>query len=76
MAIIDRIMDLVAGQTMVQVIGQIVGIIATLITALSYQMNTKRSLLIVQTTATACTCLSYMLLGATSGFALNVLCLV
>lgn len=76
MAIIERIIDLVAGQTIVQIIGQIVGIIATLITALSYQMNTKRSLLIVQTSATACTCLSYMLLGATSGFALNVLCLV
>ena len=59
-----------------EISGQIIGIIATIITALSYQMNTKKSLLIVQTTATACTCLSYFLLGATSGFALNVVCLI
>lgn len=59
-----------------EVWGQIIGIVATIITALSYQVNTKRSLILIQSVATACTCLSYMLLGATSGFALNVLCLV
>ena len=51
-----------------QLIGQALGILATVITVISYQMNTKRSLLLVQTAATACTCLAYLFLGAASGF--------
>jgi len=57
-------------------IGQALGILATVITVISYQMNTKRSLLLVQTTATACTCLAYLFLGAASGFALNIVCIL
>lgn len=60
---------------MKEIIGQILGVIATLITFLSYQMNTKRSVLITQTVATAFTCVSYLLLGATSGFVLNIVCI-
>ena len=59
-----------------QLFGQILGILATVITGISYQMNTKRSLLLVQTAATSCTCLAYLLLGAASGFALNIVCIV
>ena len=59
-----------------QILGQIVGILATIITALSYQVNTKRNLLIIASAGTTCTCLSYLLLGASSGFALNIVCLV
>lgn len=59
-----------------EILGQIIGILATLITALSYQMNTKKSLLLTQSLATACTCISYLFLGASSGFALNIVCLV
>lgn len=59
-----------------QIIGQALGILATVITVISYQMNTKRSLLLVQTAATTCTCLAYLFLGAASGFALNVVCIV
>ena len=57
------------------IIGQILGIIATIITVISYQANTKKSLLIIQSIATLCTCLSYFFLGASSGFALNIVCL-
>ena len=57
------------------IIGQILGIIATIITFISYQANTKRSLLIIQSIATICTCLSYFFLGASSGFAWNIVCL-
>ena len=39
-------------------------------------MNTKKSLLLTQSLATACTCISYLFLGASSGFALNIVCLV
>ena len=59
-----------------EILGQIIGILATVITALSYQMNTKKSLLLTQSLATACTCISYLFLGASSGFALNIVCLV
>lgn len=56
-------------------IGQSLGIIATIITFISYQVNTKSKLLIIQTTATACTCLSFLFLGASTGFALNIVCI-
>ena len=59
-----------------EILGQTLGIIATLITALSYQANTKNKLLFIQSVATLCTCISYLLLGATSGFALNIVCLI
>ena len=59
-----------------QLIGQTLGILATVITVISYQMNTKRSLLLVQTAATACTCLAYLFLGAASGFTLNIVCII
>ena len=59
-----------------EIIGQALGILATLITFLSYQVNTKKKLLILQTTATLCTCLSFLFLGATTGFALNIVCIV
>ena len=59
-----------------EIIGQILGIIATAITFISYQVNTKSRLLIIQTTATLCTCLSFLFLGASTGFALNIVCIV
>ena len=58
------------------IIGQVLGIAATIITGISDQMNSKRSLLLVQTIATLCTCLAYLFLGAASGFALNIVCIV
>ena len=58
------------------IIGQILGITATIITFISYQMNKKNTLLAVQTAATLCTCLSYLFLDASSGFVLNIICLV
>lgn len=61
---------------MQEIIGQIIGIIATVITVCSYQVNTKRMLLITQTSATLCICISYLFLGASSGFVLNIVCIV
>ena len=59
-----------------EIIGQILGIVATAITFISYQVNTKSRLLIIQTTATLCTCLSFLFLGASTGFALNIVCIL
>ena len=60
----------------IELIGQIIGILAPILTVISYQLNTKRSILIALTGATVATAVSYFLLGATSGFVLNVVCLV
>ena len=59
-----------------QIIGQILAIIAPIITFISSQVNSKHKLLILQTAATLSTCLSYMFLGASSGFALNIVCII
>lgn len=59
-----------------EIIGQALGIIATIITFISYQVNTKNKLLIIQTAATVCTCLSFLFLDASTGFALNIVCIV
>lgn len=59
---------------MENIIGQILGIIATAMMFLSYQANTKHCVLIVQSAATVFTCISYLLLGASSGFVLNSVC--
>jgi hypothetical protein len=59
-----------------EIIGQILGIIATAITVISYQANNKGKLIIIQSAATLSTCLGYLFLGAWSGFALNIVCLV
>ena len=55
-----------------EIVGQTLSILATLITFLSYQMNRKQTVLITQTAATVCMCAGYFFLGATAGFALNV----
>ena len=58
------------------VIGQILGIMATIVTFISYQVNTKKQVLFIQTFATLCTATSYLFLGAFSGLWLNVVCLI
>ena len=59
-----------------ELIGQIIGIIAPIMTVISYQLNTKKKVLFVLSAATFATCISYLLLGATVGFALNIVCLL
>jgi hypothetical protein len=56
-------------------IGQILGILATVITFASYQFNTKRSLLFVQTAATVTNCLAYFFVGDMTAFLLNIVCI-
>ena len=57
------------------IIGQILGILATIIGVSSFQVNNKKHLLLIQSVSTILTCISYLFLGATSGFALNIVCL-
>lgn len=54
--------------------GQILGFVATAIITSAYQANTKKGLLLIQTPGVVVLCVSYLLLGAMSGFALNIAC--
>lgn len=57
-------------------IGQILGIMATIIAFISYQCRGQKQLLLLQTISTACNCMGYLCLGAVSGFVLNIVCMV
>ena len=72
----EEILNYVKDMPTDELVGQIVGIIATILMAISYQANTKRSILIIQTVAIIGLGTNYLLLGAISGFALNIVCLV
>ena len=59
----------------IELIGQCFGIAAFTIAFLAYQAKTSQRLLIIQSGAILCFCIHYALLGAMTGFALNVICL-
>ena len=59
-----------------EIIGHAFGVVAIGMFFLSYQMFDKKKLLLVQTLATATLCLQYILIGAYSGFALNIVCII
>jgi len=58
-----------------EILGHIVGVIAVICFFVSYQIHDKKRLLILQTFATGLICLQYILIGAYSGFALNIICI-
>lgn len=57
-------------------IGNACGLVAVALFIFSYQLFDKKKLLIVQTFATGMNCLQYLLLGAYSGLALNILAVI
>ena len=59
-----------------QILGQGFGILAPILTVISYQLNTKKSILLAQTASSFFTAVGYFFLGAFSGCVLNVICLV
>lgn len=58
-----------------EIIGQILGVVAVICGFVSYQMRTQKQLLVVNTITCAVFCLHYILIGALSGCALNALCI-
>lgn len=56
--------------------GQVLGVLATLLFFISYQIFDKKKLLIVQTFAAVSICVSFAFLGAISGFLLNIVCIL
>lgn len=59
-----------------EIIGQVIGYVATALFALSYQIKKNTPLIIVQTVGTLCFCISYLFLGRMDGFAINVICVI
>lgn len=57
-----------------EILGHIIGAIGVLLFFISYQVKNKNMLLMIQTIATSLLCLQYVLIGAYSGFALNIVC--
>lgn len=60
----------------IQIIGQVISLIAVAISFLSYQMKTSKGILITLSIATAVSCTAYAFLGGWTGLGLNVLCIV
>ena len=63
-------------QNFVTLIGHALGFISVGLFFYSYQRTQKRKIMIIQTVATALSCVQYLLIGAFSGFALNVVCII
>ncbi len=61
---------------MKEIIGHIIGVVGVLLFFISYQVKNKNALLLIQTVATSLLCLQYILIGAYSGFALNIVCII
>ncbi len=60
----------------VRLLGHALGFISVALFFYSYQRTKKSKIMIIQTVATALGCIQYLLIGATSGFALNVVCII
>ena len=63
-------------QNFVELIGHVLGFISVGLFFYSYQRTQKRKIMLIQTVATALSCVQYLLIGAFSGFALNIVCII
>ncbi len=63
-------------QNFVTSIGHILGFVSVGLFFYSYQRTQKRKIMVIQTVATALSCIQYLLIGAFSGFALNIVCII
>lgn len=62
--------------TALYVVGQVLGVLGLALTFVSYQCKTPHRLLVMQTLSTALFIIHYLLIGADSGFLLNIVCVV
>ena len=63
-------------QDIITLFGHVLGFVSVGLFFYSYQRTKKDKLLIIQTVATALSCIQYLLIGALSGFALNIVCII
>ena len=60
----------------IEIIGQIISIIAVIVTFITYQMKSARQIFIVLSVATLISCVAYALLGGTTALGLNLMSIV
>lgn len=58
----------------IYIIGQIFGFVAIVLGILSYQMKTQKNLILLQFATSVVFCAHYLMIGAISGMALNIVC--
>ena len=63
-------------QNYITLFGHTLGFISVALFFYSYQRTQKSKIMLIQTVATALSCIQYLLIGATSGFALNIVCII
>ncbi|MBR4286905.1 MAG: YgjV family protein [Clostridia bacterium] len=63
-------------QSFITLFGHFLGFIAVGLFFYSYQRTQKSKIVIIQTVATALSVIQYLLIGAFSGFALNLVCII
>ena len=63
-------------QNIMTIIGHCLGFVSVGLFIYSYQRSKKEKILAIQTVATALSCAQYLLIGAMSGFALNIVCII
>ena len=63
-------------QNSITLLGHALGFISVALFFYSYQRTKKSKIMIIQTVATALSCIQYLLIGAFSGFALNIVCII
>lgn len=60
----------------IKLIGHAFGFVSVALFFYSYQCSKKSKIVIIQTVATALSCVQYLLIGAGAGFALNIVCIM
>ena len=60
----------------VEILGQIISVIAVIITFVTYQMKSTRQIFIVNAIATGVSCIAYALLGGITALGLNIMCVI
>ena len=60
----------------IYIIGQALGIVAIGLGFLTYQMKTREKLVFTQVMVACCFCLHYLMIGAVSGLALNIISVI
>ena len=63
-------------QDFIKLIGHCLGFVSIVLFVLSYQYSDRKKLLLLQTLATVLSCVQYLFIGAYSGFALNIICIM
>ncbi len=60
----------------IAIIGQIISVVAVIITFITYQMKSSTRIFVTNAIATAVSCIAYAMLGGTTALGLNIMCIV